>query len=135
MVDREELRQLVLGQFYMPMSPAKRQELRDGVLALLAERDQLRAEVEAAEERHAVRAGELLAYMEGHSRFSEEREAWTAENDRLREALGALTATADAIDQWYHLTGGQLDMKAYASDFRRLPSEVEAARRALEEEA
>jgi hypothetical protein len=45
MVDREELRQLVLGQFYMPMSPAKRQELRDGVLALLAERDQLRAEV------------------------------------------------------------------------------------------
>jgi hypothetical protein len=46
MVDREELRQLVLGQFYMPMSPAKRRELRDGVLALLAERDQLRTEVE-----------------------------------------------------------------------------------------
>jgi hypothetical protein len=50
MVDREELRQLALGQFHMPMSPAQRRDLRDGVLSLLAEleavsgeRDQLRA--------------------------------------------------------------------------------------------
>jgi hypothetical protein len=125
MVDREELRRLC--EVGAPIGQLAHRYLTD-VPALLAE-------LAAAEERHAVRAGELLAYMEAHSRFSEEREAWMAENDRLREALGALTATADAIDQWYHLSGAQLDVKAYASDFRRLPSEVEAARRALEEEA
>jgi hypothetical protein len=46
MVDREELRQLALGQFHMPMSPAQRRDLRDGVLSLLAE-------LEAAEVKNA----------------------------------------------------------------------------------